>query len=194
MFKRKIYPKLLKWKSLSDGKSALLVEGARRVGKSTVAVEFAKAEYETYMLIDFSKVTAEFKQTFLDLRNDLDSFFLYLMAAFGVTLRVRKSLIIFDEVQLFPEAREFIKHLVADGRYDYLETGLLISIKKNVKDILIPSEEEAIQMHPMDFEEFFGLWAKRRWLHSFGIHFRKRKVYPTRFIEKQIDYGVSTCW
>lgn len=157
MFRRKIYPQLVKWRSLSNGTSALLIEGARRVGKSTVAIEFAKAEYETYLLIDFSIVTAEFKQTFLDLRNDLDSFFLYLMATFGVTLRERDSLIIFDEVQLFPEAREFIKHLVADGRYDYLETGSLISIKENVKDILIPSEEEALQMHPMDFEEF--LWA-----------------------------------
>ena len=98
MFKRKIYPQLVKWKSLSNGTSALLVEGARRVGKSTVAIEFAQAEYETYLFIDFSKVTAEFKQTFLDLRNDLDGFFLYLMAAFGVTLRERDSLIIFDEM------------------------------------------------------------------------------------------------
>ncbi len=135
----------------------MLIEGARRVGKSTIAEEFAKNEYGSYLLVDFTIASAEFKQTFLDTRNDLDSFFLYLSAAMGVSLKERDSLIIFDEVQLFPQAREFIKHLVADGRYDYLETGSLISIKSNVKDILIPSEEEAVKMNPMDFEEF--LWA-----------------------------------
>lgn len=157
MFKRKMYDKLLNWKETSQGKSALLIEGARRVGKSTIVEEFAKNEYETYLLIDFSKVTNSFKQTFLDTRTDLNSFFLYLSAEFGAKLIENKTLIIFDEVQLFPQAREFIKHLVADGRYEYIETGSLISIKENVQDILIPSEEESIKMNPMDFDEF--LWA-----------------------------------
>ena len=157
MFRRKIYDRLVAWKKESNGSTALLIEGARRVGKSTVAEEFAKNEYDSYILIDFSRVSDGFKQTFLETRNDLDAFFLYLTAEFGVMLKKRRSLIIFDEVQLFPKAREFVKHLVADGRYDYLETGSLISIKENVKDILIPSEEEALTMSPMNFEEF--LWA-----------------------------------
>ncbi|MBP3885161.1 MAG: ATP-binding protein [Olsenella sp.] len=157
MFKRKAYERLLAWKEESAGASAMLVEGARRVGKSTTVKEFARAEYDSYVIIDFSLATDDFKQAFLDLRTDLDGFFLYLSAAYGVTLVPRKSLVVFDEVQLFPPAREFIKHLVMDGRYDYVETGSLISIKQNVKDILIPSEEESFRMHPMDFEEF--LWA-----------------------------------
>ncbi|MBW3092935.1 ATP-binding protein [Bifidobacterium sp. 82T10] len=157
MFRRKAYDRLLDWKRDSNGHTAMLIEGARRVGKSTIAVEFARNEYDSYVLVDFTRVTDEFKQTFLDMRNDLDGFFLYLSAAFGVNLTRRKSLVIFDEVQLFPPAREFIKHLVADGRFDYLETGSLISINANVKDILIPSEEESMTMGPMDFEEF--LWA-----------------------------------
>ena len=157
MFKRKIYDELLAWKSTSKGSTALLVEGARRVGKSTVVEAFAKAEYETYLLIDFTKVTDDFRQTFLDTRSDMGSFFLYLSAEFGAELRERRSLVVFDEVQAFPQAREFIKHLVADGRYDYVETGSLVSIKENVRNILIPSEEESRKMGPMDFEEF--LWA-----------------------------------
>ena len=157
MFKRKIYEKLLAWKSESKGKSALLIEGARRVGKSTIVEEFARREYETYLIIDFTRVSASFKQTFLDTRSDMDSFFLYLAAEFGSRFVEHKTLIVFDEVQAFPPAREFIKHLVADGRYNYIETGSLVSIKSNVKDILIPSEEEAIKMQPLDFEEF--LWA-----------------------------------
>ncbi len=157
MFKRKIYNRLLEWKTQSAGKSAMLIEGARRVGKSTIAQEFARNEYSSYVLVDFTLVSDEFKQVFLDTRTDLDSFFLYLSAAYGVTLKERDALVIFDEVQRFPQAREFIKHLVADGRYDYLETGSLISLKANVKDILLPSEEDCLQMNPMDFEEF--LWA-----------------------------------
>lgn len=157
MFRRKAYDRLLEWKSTVRGGTAMLIEGARRVGKSTVAVEFGRNEYQSYVLVDFTRVTDEFKQTFLDMRTDLDGFFLYLAATFGVTLKPHKSLIIFDEVQLFPPAREFIKHLVADGRYDYIETGSLVSINANVKDILIPSEEESMRMGPMDFEEF--LWA-----------------------------------
>lgn len=157
MFRRKAYQRLVQWKKESNGSTAMLIEGARRVGKSTVAQEFAEQEYTSYVLVDFTMVTDEFKQTFLDTRLDLDSFFLYLSATFGVTLKERNSLVIFDEVQLFPQAREFIKHLVADGRYDYVETGSLISIKANTKDILIPSEEESMTMTSMDFEEF--LWA-----------------------------------
>ena len=135
----------------------MLIEGARRVGKSTIVEEFARREYETYLIIDFTRVSASFKQTFLDTRSDMDSFFLYLAAEFGARFVEHKTLIVFDEVQAFPPAREFIKHLVADGRYNYIETGSLVSIKSNVKDILIPSEEEAIKMQPLDFEEF--LWA-----------------------------------
>jgi uncharacterized protein len=157
MFKRKIYNELLEWKESRAPKSALLIEGARRIGKTTLVSEFAKNEYESYLLIDFSLVSGEFTQVFLDLRTNIDAFFSYLEATFGTTLKDNKTLIVFDEVQLFPKAREFIKHLVADGRYHYIETGSLISLKSNVQDILLPSEEESIQMHPMDFEEF--LWA-----------------------------------
>ena len=135
----------------------MLIEGARRVGKSTIAEEFARNEYNSYALVDFTKVGDEFRRTLLDTRGDLDSFFLYLSAMLGVTLTERKSLVIFDEVQLFPPAREFITHLVADGRYDFIETGSLISLNENVKGILIPSEEESMKMGPLDFEEF--LWA-----------------------------------
>lgn len=156
MFKRKIYDKLLEWKTRSEGRTALLIEGARRIGKSTVAEEFAKNEYASYILIDFSLVSQSVKDLFDDI-SDLNYFFLQLQLQFHVDLIERNSLIVFDEVQFFPKARQAIKHLVKDRRYDYLETGSLISIKRNVKDILIPSEEEKISMYPMDYEEF--LWA-----------------------------------
>ncbi len=156
MFKRKIYDKLLEWKNESNGKTALLIEGARRIGKSTVAEEFAKNEYETYILIDFSKASKTVKALFDDL-SDLDYIFLQLQLQYRTDLIERKSLVIFDEVQLCPTARQAIKSLVKDGRYDYIETGSLISIKRNVKDILIPSEERKISMYPMDYEEF--RWA-----------------------------------
>ena len=156
MFKRKIYSKIKEWKSSSDGKTALLIEGARRVRKSTVVEEFAKNEYATYILIDFSTASNTIKELFEDM-SDLNYFFLQLQLQYHVELETRKSVIIFDEVQLCPKARQAIKALVKDGRYDYIETGSLISIKKNVKDILIPSEERKLQMHPMDYEEF--LWA-----------------------------------
>lgn len=156
MFERKIYDKLLEWKKESAGKTALLIEGARRVGKSTVAEEFAKKEYKSYILIDFSIASKEVKELFDDV-SDLNYVFLRLQLIYGVDLLVRESVIIFDEVQLCPMARQAIKHLVKDCRYDYIETGSLISIKKNIKDILIPSEERKISMLPMDFEEF--LWA-----------------------------------
>lgn len=156
MFRRKIYRELLEWKNSSKSKTALLIEGARRVGKFTVAEEFAKNEYEKYILIDFAYATDSVRDLFNDL-SDLDYFFLQLQLQYGVNLVEKNSLIIFDEVQFNPKARQAIKLLVADGRYDYIETGSLITIKKNVENILIPSEEHKINMYPMDFEEF--LWA-----------------------------------
>lgn len=152
-FKRKAYDRLLEWKAKYSDKYAALLEGAKRVGKSTIAESFGQNEYKSYLLIDFSKTTDNIRSCFEDVGN-LNMFFLRLQAETGVTLYERESLIIFDEVQLFPQARQAIKHLVADGRYSYLETGSLISIKKNVKDILIPSEEMKIQVYPMDYEEF----------------------------------------
>ena len=156
MFKRKIYNKLLEWKQESNGKTALLIEGARRIGKSTVVECFAKEEYKSYILIDFSKASKEVKELFDDI-SDLDYIFLRLQLIYKTDLHLRESVIIFDEVQLCPMARQAIKHFVNDHRYDYIETGSLISIKKNIKDILIPSEERKVSMYPMDFEEF--LWA-----------------------------------
>ena len=156
MFRRKIYDKLLEWKTESDGRTALLIEGARRVGKSTVVEEFAKNEYESYILIDFSRASKAVKELFEDI-SDLDYLFLQLQLQYKVDLHERRSLIIFDEAPQCHLARQAIKALVADHRYDYVETGSLISIKRNVKDILIPSEERKISMYPMDHEEF--LWA-----------------------------------
>ncbi len=157
MLKRKIYDKLLAWKNTSNGQTALLIDGARRVGKSYIAVEFAKKEYRSYVAVDFGNAP----QDILDIFNydsfDLDLFFAKLSAFYSTKLYNRESLIIFDEVQQFPRARQLIKYLVADGRYDFLETGSLIRLKKNVKDIIIPSEEEHLEMFPLDFEEF--LWA-----------------------------------
>ena len=152
-YKRKAYHKLLDWKQHYSDKYAILLEGARRVGKSTIAENFAKNEYRSYILIDFSKTSNTILECFDDIGN-LNMFFLRLQAETGITLYEQDSLIIFDEVQLFPKARQAVKHLVADGRYHYLETGSLISIKKNVQDILIPSEEMKIQIYPMDYEEF----------------------------------------
>ena len=156
MFKRKIYDKLLQWKREWTGRTAVLIEGARRVGKSTVAEAFGRNEYDSYILIDFSIASQTVKELFYDL-SDLNFFFLQLQLHYRTDLTPRKSLIIFDEVQLFPLARQAIKALVKDGRYDYIETGSLISIRKNVQNILIPSEERKISMYPMDYEEF--LWA-----------------------------------
>ena len=152
-FKRKAYEKLLDWKQNYADSYAVMLEGARRVGKSTIAENFAQNEYRSYVMIDFSKDADNIRDIFSDIGN-LDMFFLRLQAETNVTLYEHESLIIFDEVQLFPKARQAIKHLVKDGRYHYLETGSLISIKKNVKDILIPSEEMKIQIYPMDYEEF----------------------------------------
>ena len=160
IFNRKIYNKLLTWKKEKKGTTALLIEGARRVGKSTIVEEFAKNEYERYILIDFSTVSEEVIHLFDDL-SDLDYIFLQLQLRFRVDLIERKSLIIFDEVQFCPRARQAIKTLVKDHRYDYIETGSLISIRKNVKDILIPSEEDRITMYPMDYEEFLNACGDR---------------------------------
>ncbi len=155
--KRKVYKKLIEWKENSKGKTAILIDGARRVGKSYIVEKFAKENYKSCIIIDFNKISKEIKDLFEYYLNDLDNLFIYLSNYFNLTLYERESLIVFDEVQLYPKARSAIKYLVEDGRYDYIETGSLMSIKKNVKEILIPSEEQHIEMHPMDFEEF--LWA-----------------------------------
>lgn len=157
MFKRKAYDEMLRWKDETQGRTALLIEGARRVGKSTLAEEFGRNEYRSCLLIDFFQAPDEVKQYFHDYSNDLDSLFLYLSAYYGVELYERESLVIFDEVQMFPFARGMIKYLVADGRYDYVETGSLLSIRQNVEGIVIPSEEHALELNPFDFDEF--LWA-----------------------------------
>ena len=156
MYKRKIYNQLLHWKNTSNGKTAVLIEGPRRVGKSTVVEEFAKNEYESYIIVDFYRASSATKQLFDDL-SDLNYIFLQLQLTYQTSLQDRNSCIVFDEVQLCPKARQAIKALVKDGRYDYIETGSLISIHKNVKDILIPSEERKLHMYPMDYEEF--RWA-----------------------------------
>ena len=156
VFKRKIYGTMKTWKDESKGRTALLVEGARRVGKSTIVEEFAQKEYKSHIIIDFNKASKEIKALFDDIM-DLDRLFIFLQATYHVVLHKRKSVIVFDEVQNCPMARQAIKYLVADGRYDYIETGSLISIKQNTEKITLPSEEYRIQMHPMDFEEF--RWA-----------------------------------
>lgn len=156
IFRRKLYDRMLDWKQRWGGKYALLIKGARRVGKSTLVEEFAKKEYRSYILIDFSKTSKQLEEVFADYTN-LNFLFLQLQTIFNVTLFERESVIIFDEVQFNPRARQAIKHLVKDGRYDYIETGSLISIRKNVENILIPSEEMSMVLYPMDLEEFY--WA-----------------------------------
>ncbi|MBO4741760.1 MAG: AAA family ATPase, partial [Bacteroidales bacterium] len=155
--KRKIYQKLLKWKHEDNGRCALLVDGARRVGKSYIVRQFATNEYNANLIIDFSVARPEVKQLFDEYSGDVDWLFTNLTGIYNVKLPRRESLVVFDEVQECPKARQAIKHLVADGRYDYIETGSLVSINRNVKDIIIPSEEHRITLYPMDFEEF--LWA-----------------------------------
>lgn len=154
IFKRNIYEKLLQWKNNTNGSKALLIEGARRIGKSTIAREFARNEYKSYLIIDFNTASETVKNAFRDFMNDLNTFFMILSAEYGVTLYRRDSLIIFDEVQQFQLARQAVKYLVADGRYDYIETGSLISIKENIHEITLPSEERKIRMYPMGFDEF----------------------------------------
>ena len=155
--KRKIYNELLKWKQEEKGRVAILIDGARRVGKSYIVKEFAKNEYKSFIFIDFNSAPKDVFALFDNYLSDLDVLFMYLQNIMGVKLYERESLIVFDEVQLCPRARAAIKYLVEDGRYDYIETGSLVSINKNVKDIVIPSEERRVQMFPMDFEEF--AWA-----------------------------------
>lgn len=154
VLKRKAYEQLLSWKNECNGSRAILVEGARRIGKSTIVEEFAKNEYKSYILIDFAKVSNTVIDAFEKHKNNFDELFMILSLEYGIKLFKRESVIIFDEVQLYPEARQLIKYLVADGRYDYIETGSLISIKENVQNILIPSEERKLKMYPLDFEEF----------------------------------------
>ena len=157
ILKRKIYQKMLDWKNESNGTSVLMLDGARRVGKSFLCEQFGKNEYKSMILIDFGNIAREMADIFDKESADLDLFFARLAAYYRTRLYKRKSLIVFDEVQQFPRARQLLKYLVADGRYDYIETGSLLSLKRNVKDILIPSEEEHLEMFPLDFEEF--LWA-----------------------------------
>ena len=175
ILKRKIYSKLLNWKSECQGTKAIIVEGARRIGKSTIVEEFAKQEYESYILIDFAKKDKIVEEYFNQYLNKLDDLFMLLSTYYGVNLVPRKSVLIFDEVQMFPQARAAIKYLVADGRYDYIETGSLISIKENVKDIVIPSEERSIMMYPLDFEEFAWALGEEQLIDYIKSCFEKRE-------------------
>ncbi len=192
--RRKIYDKLLEWKKNHKGDTALLIEGARRIGKSYIVEEFARKEYESYILVDFSKVNPQVMEFFNLYLDDLDMLFMNLELYFRRKLTPRqtkdeeaRSLVIFDEVQFCPRARAAIKHLVADRRYDYIETGSLISIKKNVKDIMLPSEEHAIEMFPMDFEEF--LWAMGDEMLMPYIRMRFDKRLPMEaFHRRAMDY------
>ena len=192
--RRKIYDKLLEWKKSHKGDTALLIEGARRIGKSYIVEEFARKEYESYILVDFSKVNPQVMEFFNLYLDDLDMLFMNLELYFRRKLTPRqtkgeeaRSLVIFDEVQFCPRARAAIKHLVADRRYDYIETGSLISIKKNVKDIMLPSEEHAIEMFPMDFEEF--LWAMGDEMLMPYIRLRFDKRLPMEaFHRRAMDY------
>lgn len=186
--KRKVYYDLLEWKKNSNGKTAMLIEGARRVGKSYIALEFAKNNYKNYVLINFSKVSDDVKNIFNNYLDKLDDFFLLISSYYGVELYERETLFIFDEIQFFPRAREAIKFLVEDGRYDYLETGSLISIKKNVKDILIPSEEESIVMYPMDFEEFLWAMGRDTLMDFIREHFENRKSVGPLLHRTIMDY------
>lgn len=185
---RKIYGELLKWKREDAGKTALLIDGARRVGKSYIVERFARKEYKNYILVDFNRVSKEVTELFINYLNDLDTFFLYLSSFYNVKLYERETLIIFDEVQLFPRARAAIKYLVADGRYDYIETGSLMSIKKNVRDIVIPSEERHIKMYPLDFEEFLWALSNETLMDFVRICFEEKKPLGQAIHRKAMDY------
>jgi len=185
--KRKIYDSMQKWKE-ENGRTALLIDGARRVGKSYIAQEFAKKEYKSYILIDFNRAPAEITDLFVHYLNDLNMFFLYLSNFYGVKLYERESLIIFDEVQLFPKARAAIKYLVEDGRYDYVETGSLMTIKKNVADIVIPSEERHIKMYPLDFEEFLWALDNDTLMDFIRLCFEEKKPMGQVLHRKTMDY------
>lgn len=186
--RRKIYDKMLYWKNESNGKTALLIDGARRVGKSYVAEEFAKNEYKSYILIDFNRAGKDLLELFDRYLDDLDTFFLFLSQYYNKKLYTRESIIIFDEVQLCPRARAAIKYLVADGRYDYMETGSLVSIKKNVKNIVIPSEERHIKMFPMDFEEFLWALGNDNLMDLIRICFEKTTPLGQAMHRKTMDY------
>ena len=175
LFRRKIYDKLVDWKKNRAGEKALLIEGARRIGKSTIVEEFAKREYRSYLLIDFNDASDVVKDAFHKYLNDLDTFFMILATEYNVTLFPKESLVIFDEIQKFPKARQSIKKLVHDGRYDYIETGSLISIRENVKDISIPSEERKLKMYPMDFEEFCWALKEEKLMEYIRICFNELK-------------------
>ena len=185
--KRKIYNELVNWKETRKGTSALLVEGARRIGKSYIVEEFAKKEYKSYLLIDFNKAPKEVHDWFDAYLEDLDTLFLYLSQHYRVKLYPRQSLIIFDEVQLCPRARAAIKFLVADGRFDYIETGSLMSIKKNTQGIVIPSEETKIEMYPMDFEEFLWATGNEMLMDLIRANFEKRHPMGQMFHRKAIE-------
>lgn len=186
VFKRKIYNKILKWKNESNGETALMVQGARRIGKSTIVEEFAKNEYSSYIVIDFNRASSVVKSLFDDLM-DLDFIFLQLQTIYNVVLENRKSVIIFDEVQKCPKARQAIKYLVQDGRYDYIETGSLISIKQNTKGITIPSEEEHLDMFPMDFEEFRWALGDNASLNLIKMFYENRKPLEAAHRIKERD-------
>lgn len=186
--RRKIYTELLKWKEEEAGRTALLIDGARRVGKSYIVENFAKQEYKSYIIIDFNRVNQEVTELFENYLNDLDLFFMYLSNYYNVKLYERDTLIIFDEVQLFPRARAAIKYLVADGRYDYIETGALMSIKKNVKDIVIPSEERHLRMYPLDFEEFLWALDNESLMDFIKVFFEKKKPLGAALHRKAMDY------
>ena len=186
--RRKIYTELLKWKEEEAGRTALLIDGARRVGKSYIVENFAKQEYKSYIIIDFNRVNQEVTELFENYLNDLDLFFMYLSNYYNVKLYERDTLIIFDEVQLFPRARAAIKYLVADGRYDYIETGSLMSIKKNVKDIVIPSEERHLRMYPLDFEEFLWALDNESLMDFIKAFFEKKKPLGAALHRKAMDY------
>lgn len=186
--KRKIYDKLVEWKLNSNGETALLIDGARRVGKSYIAEEFAKENYKSYILIDFNKESKEVTDLFVNYLNDLDTLFMYLSGYYNTKLYPKESLIIFDEVQMFPKARAAIKYLVADRRFDYIETGSLMSIRKNVKYIVIPSEERHIRMYPMDFEEFLWAMDNDTMMPIIKDSFIKQKPMGQAMHRKAMDY------
>jgi predicted AAA+ superfamily ATPase len=186
--KRKLFDKLMEWKQNGAGKTALLIDGARRVGKSYIAEEFAKTAYKSYILIDFNRVDDDVRDLFLHYLNDLDTLFMYLSGYYNIKLYKHESLIIFDEVQQYPRARAAIKYLVADGRYDYLETGSLMSIKRNVQDIVIPSEERHIKMYPMDFEEFLWALGNETLMDIIRKNFENKKAIGQAMHRKAMDF------
>ena len=184
MLKRKIYNDLVAWKQRSGGTTALLIDGARRVGKSFIAKEFAENEYRSHIIIDFGNVPKDVLDIFENDSTDLDMFFAKLSVFFGTQLYTRESLIVFDEVQQFPRARQLIKYLVADGRYDYLETGSLIRLKKNVKDIIIPRRRSIWRCSPWTLRNFYGRWVTRSPFRLSGRHSRRENPWVRRCIER----------